>query len=124
MDGKSSQTTVVQEACSSTPAPCDGRARIADIQSVSVSPTKDCYEILAVQAVGAWPPAAPPGSAISTVSDVLRRAAETAPLVSFYRELIDPDSCWIGSLGNLTDRHVSLLEVRPRRQLASKAADP
>lgn len=85
--------------------------RAADIQSVTVIPTEDCFEIKVLQAREQWPPAAPTSLVDTTVEELLRSLGEGSPLVTVYREFERPDTCWIGSATRIDDGTLALLEV-------------
>jgi len=52
---------------------------------------------------------------------LLRSAGRLYPLVTIFRERVDPASCWIGRVLDVDDRRVRLLEIDPS---ASWEPDP
>jgi hypothetical protein len=85
--------------------------RRADIQSVALYPTEDCFEIKALKARGQWPPAEPAQAGLDSVAQLLADASATTPLVGIFREFERPNACWIGAVHKTTAVTTSLLEV-------------
>jgi hypothetical protein len=85
--------------------------RAADIQSVTLIPTEDCFEIKVLQAREQWPPVAPTGLADTTVEELVTSLGAATPLVTVYSEFERPDVCWIGSATRIDDATLALLEV-------------
>lgn len=85
--------------------------RAADIQSVTVIPTEDCFEIKVLQAREQWPPVPPTSFVDTTVEELLTSLGAATPLVTVYREFERPDTCWIGSVTRTDDATLALLEV-------------
>jgi hypothetical protein len=67
----------------------------------------------AVAARGHWPPVVVDVD-LDSVADLIRTAAEVAPLVTLHIEQDDPDVCFIGRPLRYTRRSVHLLEITPQ----------
>lgn len=50
---------------------------------------------------------------LDSLSDLLKSADRLFPLVTIHRERVKPDSCWIGKVIDLTERHLHLHEIGP-----------
>jgi len=85
--------------------------RIKDIQSVGINPDPACFEVKALQARGEWPPVAVATVELTDIATVVTTAAHSAPMVVIHLEFDRPDVCWIGSVQEVVDGTLSLLEV-------------
>ena len=50
---------------------------------------------------------------MDSVADILRSANRAFPLVTFHRDRVDPDCCWIGRVLDISQGYVSLIELAP-----------
>ena len=85
--------------------------RIGDIQSVTLVPTEDCFEIKVLKARGQWPPTVPEEFDNAATEAVLSSASDIFPMLTVYREFERPDVCWIGSATSISEGTLALLEV-------------
>jgi len=54
-----------------------------------------------------------PRISVASVEELIMSAGQTFPLVTIYREKIDPGVVWIGKILGFEQDHVSLLEINP-----------
>jgi len=85
--------------------------RIKDIQSVGIDPDPDCFEVKALRARGEWPPVAPMTVELDNVAAVGTTAAQSASMLTVHLEFDRPDVCWIGSVREVAEGTLSLIEV-------------
>ncbi len=50
---------------------------------------------------------------LTNMETILFSVDQHYPLVTIYREAVDPDACWIGSIDSITDKTVTLNEMDP-----------
>ncbi|PCJ56509.1 MAG: hypothetical protein COA73_11920 [Candidatus Hydrogenedentota bacterium] len=50
---------------------------------------------------------------LTDMETMLFSIEQNYPLVAIYREDVDPDACWIGSIDSITDKTVTLNEMDP-----------
>lgn len=89
--------------------------RRADITKVSVRGGSDSFVPRALQARGQWPPQ-PAAVNLDDVSELIRTAADLAPLVTLHIEADNPDVCFIGRPARVTIRNLHLLDIDPQAQ--------
>jgi len=54
-----------------------------------------------------------PRVAVASIGELLQSANRSFPLVTIWREEVDPDGCWIGRVRDVDRRRVALLEINP-----------
>jgi hypothetical protein len=54
-----------------------------------------------------------PGIRLNNIDELLRSAGRAFSVVTIHREIVNPDSCWIGRTVRVANGRVSLLEVNP-----------
>lgn len=89
-----------------------GAFRIRDIKRLSVPEPHASFAEAALRLRGLRRPAKPRVT-VSSLRDLLRSASRRFPLITIYRERIEPDACWIGQLVDVNPRQLSLLEITP-----------
>lgn len=87
--------------------------RLADITKVAVRGGPDSFVPRALHVRGKWPPV-PAEVNLDGVSELIRTAADLAPLVVIHIEADDPDVCFIGRPIRFTARKVHLVEIDPQ----------
>ena len=50
---------------------------------------------------------------LTDIETIIQSIDQNYPLMAIHREHVDPDSCWIGSIGSATDKTVTLNEMDP-----------
>lgn len=85
--------------------------RTEDIQSVTLIPVEDCFEIKALRARSQWPPTGPASVRMSSAQELVETISRVTPMASIFREYHRPDVCWIGAVRKINAETVSLLEV-------------
>jgi hypothetical protein len=102
--------------------------RRKDIQSVTIEPDPDCFEITALRARDLWPPTAPELDLDldDTVGAITTASRAAATMLSVHVELDRPDVCWIGAVTSVDERLLRLLEVNTHGGWArrSRTFDP
>jgi hypothetical protein len=60
---------------------------------------------------------------LACIEDLLRSANRSFPLVTIFRERVDPDFCWVGRVLEMDTRRVTLLQINPDARWHSKPTD-
>jgi len=89
-------------------------ARLKDIQSVSINPDPECFDIRALKALDQWPLPSPPLLELDDLAQVVASAERAGSLLSVSDEFSRPDACWIGSVTSLDREALLLHEVDVR----------
>jgi len=93
--------------------------RLTDVSKVKRRGGPDTFVGRALTARGHWPPVAVDVD-LDSVAELIRTAAEMAPLVTLHIEAEAPDVCFIGRPVRFARRSVRLLEIDPQAEWNSK----
>jgi hypothetical protein len=85
--------------------------RLSDVRGVTADP----YAHFAESALRKRRERVPnkPRVSVTSIEKLLLTAGRAFPLVTIFREQVDPDLCWIGRILSVKQGHVSLLEMNP-----------
>lgn len=85
--------------------------RVKDVQSVTIEPDPECFDVRAVKARGQWSPPEIPGADLDDLRGVIASAQSGGPLLSVFEEFARPDACWIGRVTSLDADALRLHEI-------------
>ena len=89
--------------------------RVADVKKVNRRGGPDSFVGKALTARGEWPPTGA-NVDLDDLAELVRSAAEVAPLVTLHLEAEDPTVCFIGRPVRLTSRSVHLVQITPEAE--------
>ena len=89
--------------------------RLADVKKVKRGGGPDFFLGKALVTRGQWPPTGADVD-LDDLAELVRSAAEVAPLVTLHIEADDPTVCFIGRPVRFTSRSVHLLQITPEAE--------
>ncbi|RBY88029.1 hypothetical protein DQ244_15805 [Blastococcus sp. TBT05-19] len=89
--------------------------RLADVSDVEVRGGLDTFVGRALAARGEWPPVGADVD-LESAGELIRTAADVAPLVTLHLEEDDPTECFVGRPVRFTSRSVHLLFITPEAE--------
>ena len=95
--------------------------RVQDVQDVRQDPYAAFAEA-ALRKRGERMPEKPHVS-LQRMDELLASAGRAFPLVAIHREVVDPNTCWIGRVRHVTGGSVSLLRIDPAAQWIREPAN-
>lgn len=86
--------------------------RLSDVRDLEIPHPYVAFAEAALKKRGQRMPKKP-GVALASIEELLLSVNRSFPLVTIYREKVDPDICEIGRVIGVKDNQISLLEINP-----------